>query len=473
MTRLKPLPFLLYSYVATEMLAPFFASFLILYSVFFLVTLLPLLDVVLDLKIGLADFIRLACYMFPHMLLYVITMACMTGVIVGITRLTNDREILVLKASGISLRQLLPPVFFIALAISLLTGFFSTRLVPAGELAMKQLMFQLAKEKISKGLQERTFTEALGDLVVYVDRVDENDHWHGVYVSDMRNRQQPIIIMAEGGHLDAEIERMMVTIILNHGTLHHSEGPESQIVRFQRYQMQIPLQSPTQLRGDNITLLDRGSMTQQQLLDAAEKYGRHQRGGIVFLTEFHHRIALPVGCLILSLLGFPLGLQTGPGRQALGIPLGLFFFIIYYILSTFGRVLAEDFVVPVLVGIWLPNVVFLFLAYIIFRRVEREKPIISEWVTNRMLDAFERYLLPVIRRGRRLIILALQWRPGGYEYDAVTPPEEMQVHASTRDRVYHLPGCELYDCPQCTLQFKDAKVAEEAGFQPCKLCGGS
>ena len=37
MSKLKPLPLLLYSYIATEMLAPFFASFIILYSVFFLV----------------------------------------------------------------------------------------------------------------------------------------------------------------------------------------------------------------------------------------------------------------------------------------------------------------------------------------------------------------------------------------------------------------------------------------------------
>ncbi|HHO48469.1 MAG TPA: LPS export ABC transporter permease LptF [Desulfobacteraceae bacterium] len=472
MSTLKRLPLLLYSYIATEMLAPFFASFLILYSVFFLVTLLPMLDVVLDLKIGLADFIRLACYIFPHMLLYVIPMACMTGVIVGFTRLTNDREMLVLKSSGISLRQILPPVFLIALFIAILTGFFSVKLVPAGELAMKQLMFQLAKEKISKGLQEKTFTEALGDMVVYVDQVGADDHWQGVYVSDMRNRQQPIIIMAEGGYLDAEIEKMMVTITLNNGTLHHSEGPESQVIRFQRYQIQIPLQPPTEINGDQLTLLDRSSMTQRQLLDAADKYGRDERRGIVFLTEYHHRLALPVGCLILSLLGLPLGLQSGPGRQASGIPLGLFFFIFYYILTTFGIVLTEDFVVPVIIGLWLPNVVFLVLVIIVFRRVEREKPIISDSIHNWMLDMYDKFPLPVIRRVRRLVTLSLQWRPGRYDYGEVVPPEDTMVHASTMDREYHVPGCELYDCPQCTIQFKNARVAEEAGFKPCKLCCG-
>ena len=141
MLRLNQLPLLLYSYIATEMLAPFFASFVILYSVFFLVRLIPLLDVVLELKIGFTDFIRLFAYIFPHMLLYVIPMASMTGVIIGFTRLNGDREILALKAAGISLRRLLPPIILVTLAISALTGFFAIRLIPAGEVALRQLMF--------------------------------------------------------------------------------------------------------------------------------------------------------------------------------------------------------------------------------------------------------------------------------------------------------------------------------------------
>ena len=69
--RFKALPLLLYSYIANEILAPFFASFIILYSIFFLIRLVPLLDIVLDLKIGLANFIRMFFYIFPHMLIFV------------------------------------------------------------------------------------------------------------------------------------------------------------------------------------------------------------------------------------------------------------------------------------------------------------------------------------------------------------------------------------------------------------------
>ncbi|MFZ5798522.1 MAG: LptF/LptG family permease [Thermodesulfobacteriota bacterium] len=465
------MPFLLYSYILTELLAPFFASFLILYGVFFLVRLMPLLDIVLELRIGFADFVRLFCYIFPHMMLYVIPMASMTGVIIGFTRLTNEREILVLKACGVSLRQIFPPVLLLALVISVLTASFPARLIPAGEIAMKQLMFQLAKEKIDKGLQARTFSEALGDLVVYVDDIDEQERWHGVYVTDKRNRSQPIIIMAQGGHLEAEIDRMLVTVVLENGTLHNAEGSENQVIRFQRYQMQIPLKPPTRIGGDDVTTIDRSSMTREQLLRAVAKYGAHTRGGVVFLTEYHHRLALPVGCFIMILLGFPLGMQTGPGRRATGIPLGLFFFISYYVLTTFGQVLSEGLVVPAAVGMWLPNVLFLALTWYVFQRVERERPIISDRILNRGLDLLDRFVYPLLGKIKKFCASCLREHHRQYiPYQDAATPDGMQVHASTRDRVYHLPGCELYNCPQCTLKFKDARVAAEAGFKPCPLC---
>ena len=467
---IRPVPLLLYSYIATEMLAPFFASFIILYSVFFLVRLIPLLDVVLELKISLADFIRLFTYIFPHMLLYVIPMASMTGIIIGFTRLTNEREILVLKASGVSLKRLLPPVLILAVSISVLTGLFSVRLIPAGEVALKHLMFQLAKEKIDKGLQEKKFTETLGDMVVYVDRIDENDRWHGVYVSDMRNRVQPIVIMAQGGHLKAEINKMQVTIVLNSGTMHHSEGFDNQIIHFKRYQLQIPLKPPTYIDGDDVTVIGKGSMSQQQLIDAAQRYGHNTRGGVVFLTEFHHRLALPVGCFILSLLGLPLGLQTGPGKRATGIPIGLTFFILYYVLSTITRVLCEDLILPPLLGMWLPNIIFLIITVVIFKRVDREKPIISEWLQNQFIDLYNWALAPTVNLVGKYAVKILRWRPGYSEEPTVYYREGMLIHANTEGRIFHLPGCEHYDCVQCTIEFKNAKVAQEAGFEPCRYC---
>ena len=470
MPRLR-LPLLLYSYIASELLAPFFASFLILYGVFFLVRLIPLLDVVLGLGIGFADFIRLFSYIFPHMLLYVIPMASMTGVIIAFTRLTNDREILAFKACGISLRQMLPAVVLVAGSIALLTGFFSIHLIPAGEVAMRQLMFQLAKEKIDKGIKEKQFTEALGDLVVYVDRIDEQGIWHGVYVSDMRNREQPIITMAESGRMEAEVNRMLVTIVLGNGTLHNTDGLDNQVIRFKRYQLQIPLKPPTRIDGDDVTILDRGAMTQAQLLAAAQNPRETPRGRIRYLTEYHHRLVLPVGCFILSLLGMPLGLQAKPGKKAIGIPIGLALFVFYYIVYTVAQVLVEDLVLPLVPGMWAPNVLFLILTIYVFYRTENERSILPAILEDWLTLFQERFVSPFTSRIRSLLTRIFSRRrkrkQGQPEQDQA---QDLLIHANGLSMVYHVPGCEFYNCENCTIFFISIEIAEQAGFKPCRFC---
>ena len=465
------LPLLLYSYLATELLAPFFASFLILYGVFFLVRLIPLLDVVLELGINFTDFIRLFSYIFPHMLLYVIPMASMTGVIIGFTRLTNDREILALKSCGISLRQMLPPVVIVAAIIAGLTGYFSVHLIPAGEVAMRQLMFQLAKEKIDRGIKEKKFTEALGDMVVYVDRIDDDQQWHGVYVSDMRNRKQPIIIMARHGTMVADVQQMAVTIVLNNGTLHNTDGQDSQIIRFTRYQLQIPLKPPTRIGGDDVTQIGKGAMSQQQLLNTAHHYGETTQHGVAYLAEYHHRLVLPTGCFILSLLGLPLGLQAGPGRKAAGIPMGLAFFVFYYVAFTTCRVMVEDMVLPLVLGMWLPNIIFAVITILVFWRVEQERPIFPEKLADCIADIIERYITPLIIRVRRLLSYLLSRRVQRTGADENGPGvKTMLIHANARSRIFHLPDCEDYDCDNCSIKFNSVKVAQEAGFLPCRFC---
>ena len=398
---LRP-PWLLYSYIASELLAPFFASFLILYGVFFLIRLIPLLDTVLSLRIGLGDFIRLFAYIFPHMLLYIIPMASMTGVIIGFTRLTVDREILALKASGVSLRQMLPPVAVIIAVIACLTGFFSVKLIPAGALAVKQLMFHLAKEKIDKGLKAKEFTEALGDIVLYIDEIDDQRRWRGVYVSDMRGRTQPLITVARTGHMEADMEQMLVTVILNDGTIHNNEGTDNQVIRFARYQLQISLQPPTRIGNEDVTSQHRGAMSQEQLLAVAAQYPPDAKAGRIYLSEYHHRLALPVGCFILSLIGLPLGLQAAPGRRAVGIPLGLLIFVSYYITLTVCRNVSETAILPLALGMWLPNGLFFLLSLYFFRRVYLERPLVPERITRLFHKLYVRLFLPAWQRFARL-----------------------------------------------------------------------
>lgn len=388
------MPFLLYAYLATEILAPFFASLLILTGILFLGRLAPLLDVILDFGVNFPDFIRFCSYILPNMLLFIIPMAAMIGVIIGFNRMVSDNEVIAMKAGGIGLYRMLPPVIMFALATAGFTALVSTTLIPAGNTATKQILFRMAKEKIDNGLKEKQFSESLGDMVIYVDTVDtETRKLHGVYVSDMRSKKTPTTIIARSGLLQADMDTMEVRLELNDGSMHRAPDDRSQTVHFKKYTLKVPLQEPKSVLGETAGRnYNKGRLTQEELLARANQLGRDTQVGASMITEYHKRLAMPVGCFILSLLGLPLALFTRHGRKPLGLPLGLGFFIIYYAMLTGATGYAENspgFIVAPLM--WLPNLIFAALTIFFLRQVASEKSSrVLEWIFNLVDDLLEK-----------------------------------------------------------------------------------
>ncbi|MBA3005773.1 MAG: LptF/LptG family permease [Proteobacteria bacterium] len=482
---LPPLPLLLYSYLATEILAPFFASFLIMNSVFFLVKLIPFLNVVLELNIGFTDFLRLFSYLFPNMFLYSMPMAAMMGMIIAFSRLSSDTEILAFKANGISIYTILPPVIMVSMAIAGITGYFSIKLIPTGEIAMKQLLFQLAKEKIDKGIKENAFTEALGDVVVYVQSIDKTTgQWQNVWVSDMRDQTVPSITMAKSGSMVGDSRKMQVTIILENGSLNRPDGTYTQTVTFDRYQINIPLRIPSIIDGTDVTQQSISSMTMEQLQLAVTHYGRESKQGREALVHFHKRLVLPVGCFILSLLGLPLGLQARAGRSAIGIPLGLGGFILYYVLFTIGKNIAEESSHSVWVAMWFPNLIFFVFTVLLLRQTANEQPLIPKMLSNAWAALITRLIPPLMEKLRAWIHLpvkklikksTLNLRQYNKTREELLGPGHLTsgtVHGNIKSMACHVPGCESYSCRHCTIEFKNVEIALQAGFTPCNTCKG-
>ena len=367
------MPLLLYTYIATEILAPFFASFLIINAILFLGRLVPLLNVIFDFSVGAGDFLRLCAYMLPKLMMFSIPMASMTAVIVAMTRMVNDNEIMALKATGIGLVRLLPPLIVVALSTSLLTYFSAVTLIPQGTLAMKSLFLQMAKEKIDNGIQSGQFSEGLSNVVLYIDAVDQKTRqWQGIYVSDMRHGDTPLTVIAKTGSLAAQPENMLITLTLADGTLHRANKNITQTIRFDRYRINLPIKTPTEIGGTSVDKVGKNDLSQRQLLEQATVHGPKSPIGLSMLIEYHTRMALPVGGFILTILGLPLAMLARPGSRPLGVPLGLLLFIIYYVLFTAGRASSESGHLPVVVGIWLSNILIAFFTIMLTRQVANE-----------------------------------------------------------------------------------------------------
>lgn len=353
------MPFILYSYLAAEILAPFFASLLILNGVLFIGKLMQIVDMIFGLNIGFSDFLRLCTYIAPNLLLFSMPMAATLGVIIAFTRLSNDNEIIALKASGLNLYRLLPPVFLFALSTALLSGFLSTKMIPAGNIAVKSLFVRLATEKIDQGIQEKRFSEGTGNIVLYVDAIDAaTQKWQGVYLSDLSDKKNPITVIAKSGNLSSHMENMYVSLNLEEGTMHRSEENTTQTIEFDKYQVNIPIDPPKTIDSAPRNHLDKKTLFQAELLEQAEKLGQKSYMGKNYLIEYHTRLVLAGGCFILCLLGLPIALRSKAGQRNVGIPLGLGFFLLYYVAITFAKGVCDNTSLNVGLVMWAPNFVF-------------------------------------------------------------------------------------------------------------------
>ena len=70
-----------------------------------------------------------------------------------------------------------------------------------------------------------------------------------------------------------------------------------------------------------------------------------------YLVEFYRRLALPTSCLVLALVGVPLGISSKKGGKSMGFVLTIVLVFVYYFISLTGISLGRGGKIPPGAGI--------------------------------------------------------------------------------------------------------------------------
>ena len=84
----------------------------------------------------------------------------------------------------------------------------------------------------------------------------------------------------------------------------------------------------------------------------------HGPDGRRFLLELHTRFSYPVACLVLMLVGVPLGVISRRGGKSSGLVFTVLLVLLYYILSYTGIALSRQGKLPPFLGVWMANLLF-------------------------------------------------------------------------------------------------------------------
>lgn len=345
--------------------------FLLALSIFTLVLLMgrmvKLMEMVVSNGVPFAEVIRLIILLLPSFLMLTIPMAFLLAVLLAFGRLSGDNEITVLKACGISLSSLLPPVLLAAAAAAFLTLFISVVAVPWGNTGFKQMTVDVARKYAASAIRERIFRDDLPGIVLYVDQFDDVRHtMQRVMIHDSRNPERPITIFAKSGLVSSDDGQGILRILLKNGSIHARRKDDYRLISFNEYLLTAESGRSTPLVR---TELDMGI---GELYRKASSPQIPNQTRLKMATELHSRFAFPAATFVFAILALPLGLSNRRSGKGAGFTISILLLLAYYVLLTFLRTLAEKGGMPPFLAIWLPNMLFLVSGVLLLRLASNE-----------------------------------------------------------------------------------------------------
>lgn len=388
-------------YILREIALPFVMILLVLTFVLLMGKILQLMDLMINKGVGLLDIARLMLYLMPSFLMFTIPISLLIAILIAIGRLSGDNEITILKMSGVSLYRLSLPVFIASLAAFLLTAVTSLFLMPFGNLATKNLLFEMARQKASIGIREKVFNDDFRGILLYAERIPvQGDSLEGVFISDNRTGHEPSTIIARKAYLLSDPATLAITLRLERGSTHAVGRDHKHYRKMDFHYYDIRLDLPSSLaEGGKEVVKSSTEMTATELIATLRKAPVKDESFREMAIELNKKLTIPLSCLVFGLIGIPLGLRKNRSVRSRGFTIGLAVVLIYYLLRLSGEALVETGGLAPVIGTWAPNVIFAAGGALLFVLASRES---SLWaILGRRLPGV-----------RSLGALSLPWHTG-------------------------------------------------------------
>jgi LPS export ABC transporter permease LptG/LPS export ABC transporter permease LptF len=330
-----------------------------------------ILELVVRASAPLPSVAEIFFYTVPLALTYTIPMSVLVGILIGLSRLAADSEITAMRASGMGVWNFGRVLAIFVVAAWLLALGNGLYLAPYSLASLGHLEDQLKGSQVSFEVQPRVFYEGFPKIVLYVQDVHTAQGaaiWKGVFLADISDPANPRITLAHEGILVPEGQDRLHLHLID-GSTHETDprlADHYQISTFQ--QTDIPLDLPsTENKADEQVPV--GLVSTGALRDYAHRVDPVSARW--YLIEFHRRFALPTACLVLAMVGIPLGLSSKKSGKSGGFVLTIALVFIYYFVSLIGVSLARQGKVGPMLGAWLATIVFFVAGAILLWQAER------------------------------------------------------------------------------------------------------
>ena len=256
-------------------------------------------------------FLYLTMLLLPNFLSIILPVALFTVVMFTYSKLVTDRELVVMRASGMSQFALAKPALMTALLVVFAGYALNIFLVPQSYRLFRELQWDIRYSYSHILLQEGAFNTVSKDVTVYVRERSKDGQLHGILVHDGRDGEKPSTVMASRGALVESEGSSRVIMFEGNRQERNKKTNKFSILYFDRYTIELDRskdQTAVRYREPRErTLAELLAIKKDSLMDPRD-YGK-------FVVEAHKRLIWPMFAACFTLIGLACLISGGISRR--------------------------------------------------------------------------------------------------------------------------------------------------------------
>lgn len=412
-------------YIANEYIVNFLVCFFFFFVMFLVNQLLVMASTLLEKHIPLSSVMKMLFYYTPYLIGMTFPFATLVGALMSIGRLSSDNEIQAIRASGLRYVHIFRPLLLVALVLFFISLTMNSYFMYVSAKRRNQLMFDIAYSQPELIINPNSNT-AHSNMVIYAGDI-KNSKIEDLVIIDKDDSNNRRIIMAGSALLQPSNKQMGVTEVLMEDVFAHSVPTKQrdefdyilagsmsynilidqgsgisinsisdqdktikmlltelkEIRQRNRDKSELKQQKASRARVDLRLMYDElldqdsamsalrpqtASALNNSFLSLINFKKKEDKGEIVNRkeTELHKKLFMPIGCIAMTILAFPLGMFAKRSGKSVGFIVGVMISVVYWFLFMTSFILARraDWAPPWF--LWVPNILIMVIGYILY-----------------------------------------------------------------------------------------------------------
>ncbi len=365
---------ILYSYILKEHFFPFFMSLALILSLFVLNIIMKMMTAFVGKDLEILIIIEFFYLSMGWILALAVPMSVLVASLMAYGRLSQDNEWTVMQSGGISVYQALLPALLAGILLSVGMMYFHDNILPEMNHRNKVMRRAITRKKPLAVIEPGVFVSDIPGLVIRADKVNhqKNELYKVILLDNSRTGKYRRTITADTGRVVYDESSSRYIITLKEGEIANldPQKPEGYFMsRFSKMEISKEVSGVDFEVQENAHVGDREKSTDS--LKAKIERLKARRASPLLIAqvevEYYKKFALSFACIVMVLVGAPLGLMSGKSGLGGSATMSILVFTVYWFFLVSGEDLAGRGKIDPLYAMWNANffigVLGMFLIY--------------------------------------------------------------------------------------------------------------